>query len=64
MIVEVVLMLKCREDARIDHPGEALQVMRRRLRRTKTVACSDLDSSFKKEEGDASIYDVSPHILK
>ena len=40
MIVEVVLMLKCREDARIDHPGEALQVMRRRLRRAKTVACA------------------------
>jgi hypothetical protein len=56
------------EDARIDHPGEALQVMRRRLRRAKTVACAYpvvIDSSKEEEEKeDASIYDVSPHILK
>jgi hypothetical protein len=40
VIVVVVLMLRCREDARVYHPGEALQVMRRRLRRAKTVACA------------------------
>ena len=66
MIVEVVLMLRCREDVRVGHPGETLQVMRRRLRRAKTVACAYpvvIDSS-KEEEEDASIYKVSPCILK
>ena len=59
MKVEVVLMPKCREDARIDHPGEALQVMRRRLRRAKTVACAYpvvIDLSFKKKKKKTPLY--------
>jgi hypothetical protein len=62
-------MLKCREDARIDHPGdEALHVKAQTTPGKKTVACAYpvviSTRRNKEEKEDASIYEVSPHILK
>ena len=66
MIVEVVLMLKCREDARINHRAR-LASHEAQTSRAKTVACAYpvvIDSSKEEEEEDASIYEVSPYTVK